>query len=177
MVFISCLLLLTIVVVKKILNGYSRVMANRATFQLGYLMGLIAGEGSFTTGPRLSMTLHVNDPQPLLDLRARFGGTIYGPYTTHQANGATSAVCQWVLRGRALWEALPILTRHLPPSHKKDQYTAWMLKHAVVFMAYADQSSDTVIVDQRLSRRHPLPDAAARARLRQARRARRKETP
>ena len=157
---------MAIVLVKKNHLLYTRVMI-RATFKLGYLIGLIVGEGSFTLdpAPKFSMTLHVNDPQPLLDLRARFGGTIYGPYSTRQASGKVSAVHQWVLKGQALREALPVFQRYLPRCHKRQQFEAWMVTNAKRLLSPVENGSPTSAVtphrflgrlgqDYRAKRRH-----------------------
>jgi hypothetical protein len=52
-------------------------------FEIGYLMGLVVGEGSFT-GDRsqycLSIKLHESDLQPLLTVQGLLGGKINGPY-------------------------------------------------------------------------------------------------
>jgi hypothetical protein len=97
-------------------------------FALGYCMGLIVGEGSFSGDkqhPVLVVGLHAADPQPLLDLQSVFGGTIYGPY---EHNGRVFR--RWHLRGWQLLEALPYFDRWLPPSRKREQYEAWKIKYA-----------------------------------------------
>jgi len=99
--------------------------------EIAYCMGLIVGEGSFTgdrTNPWLAVKLHARDPQPLQTLRGVFGGVIYGPYVH---NGRHAIV--WYLRGWQLVEALPYFDRWLPPSHKRVQYEAWLLRYAKAF--------------------------------------------
>jgi hypothetical protein len=52
-------------------------------FDLGYVIGLIVGEGSFTGDRRdgcLTVKLHEEDPEPLERLKQVFGGRVYGPY-------------------------------------------------------------------------------------------------
>jgi hypothetical protein len=100
------------------------------TFGLGYLMGIVVGEGSFTSGPRLSVALHECDPEPLRALMERFGGTIYGPYVTRRRDGKSTPMWQWKLGGPALWRALPVFDQYLPQSHKRSQYEAWKGAHA-----------------------------------------------
>ena len=96
-------------------------------FTLGYLMGLLVGEGSFSSDgrtPALSVRLHARDPQPLAWLERTLGGRVYGPY---QSQGRHYSV--WHLRGATLRRALPLLERYLPPSHKREQFLAWRAAH------------------------------------------------
>lgn len=95
------------------------------TFGLGYLMGLIVGEGCFTQGPRLTVQLHVLDPEPLRALQMRFGGALYGPYVKRRPNGLETAMWHWQLGGEALWRALPVFNQYLPQSRKRIQYERW----------------------------------------------------
>src|SRR5919109_2232636 len=83
-------------------------------FDLGYAMGLIVGEGSFTgdlASPALSVKLHELDPQPLRFLRRTLGGRIYGSY--HHGGRRYN---QYRLRGSELRERVPLFLHHLPPS-------------------------------------------------------------
>jgi hypothetical protein len=99
------------------------------TFTLGYLMGIIVGEGSFTRGPRLCVGLHERDPEPIRALQEWFGGRTYGPYYTVQKSGITTAQWEWQLTGRDLWKALPTFDEYLPRSHKRIQYQKWKDAH------------------------------------------------
>lgn len=94
-------------------------------FVLGYVLGLIVGEGSFTGGrqPELSMKLHEDDPEPLLCLKSVFGGRIYGPYL-HAGRRYRIRL----LRGWELWDALPVIFDALPPSKKRVQFEKWVQK-------------------------------------------------
>jgi hypothetical protein len=97
------------------------------TVLLGYVMGLIVGEGSFTADrrqPALSVKLHARDRLPLESLQKLFGGRVFGPYDNH---GRRYLV--WHLRGEPLRRALPLLERYLPPSHKREQFLAWRARH------------------------------------------------
>ncbi len=97
-------------------------------FGLGYALGLIVGEGSFTGDrrqPSLEVKLHRRDPEPLEHLRRTFGGKIFGPYAR-----AGRSLFVYMLRGEALRAALPILHEHLPDSWKRHQYEQWRLKYA-----------------------------------------------
>ena len=101
-------------------------------FQIGYLMGLIVGEGSFTgdlRAPVLAVQLHENDPLPLLALQRVLGGRIYGPYHYRQKDGSERHAIKWLLRGRALAALLPAIHRHLPPSRKREQFELWLMKY------------------------------------------------
>jgi hypothetical protein len=96
-------------------------------FLLGYAMGLVVGEGSFNWDgrqPALSVRLHARDPEPLRLLEQIFGGRTYGPY---ESQGRHYSV--WHLRGGALRQALPVLERYLPPSHKREQFLVWRAAH------------------------------------------------
>jgi hypothetical protein len=49
-------------------------------FEIGYLMGLVVGEGSFTGDRRqycLAINLHESDIQPLLTVKRLLGGRIH----------------------------------------------------------------------------------------------------
>src|SRR5919109_4818373 len=92
-------------------------------FDLGYIMGLVVGEGSFTgdrVQPCLSIALHARDPEPLVLCQRLLGGRMYGPYWHGRRNGR-----RWLLRGYELAEAVRLFRAHLPPSHKRGQFLAW----------------------------------------------------
>jgi hypothetical protein len=102
------------------------------THEIAYCMGLIVGEGSFSSDrhqPSLAVKLHARDPQPLLDLRGVFGGRLYGPY---YHGGRHSRL--WLLRGCELVESLPYFERWLPKSHKREQFEAWCVQHTEYFL-------------------------------------------
>lgn len=99
-------------------------------FDLGYAMGLIVGEGSFTgdrVSPALSVKLHELDSQPLRFLRRTLGGRIYGPY--HHAGRHYR---QYVLRGLDLRERIPVFLYHLPPSRKRLQFVEWAIRYRLL---------------------------------------------
>jgi hypothetical protein len=98
------------------------------TFELGYAMGLIVGEGSFTGDrqqPSLEIRMHRRDLAPLENVQRLLGGRIFGPYS----HGGRSLYV-YMLRGRQLKDALPILQEHLPSSWKRVQYDSWLQKYA-----------------------------------------------
>jgi hypothetical protein len=100
-------------------------------FDLGFAMGLIVGEGSFTgdrSQPSLEVKLHRRDLEPLEHLRRLFGGRIFGPYARQGRN-----LYAYMLRGRELKGALPVIAEHLPPSWKRVQFESWRAKYTEYF--------------------------------------------
>jgi hypothetical protein len=96
-------------------------------FALGYAIGLIVGEGSFTGDkqqPSLEIRMHRRDVEPLEHVQQVFGGRVFGPY----AHGGRNLYV-YMLRGRELREALPLLQDHLPRSWKRVQFEAWRTKY------------------------------------------------
>jgi hypothetical protein len=97
-------------------------------FDLGYIMGLMVGEGSFTGDkeqPALQLRLKDDDPEPLKRLNRLLGGNIYGPY-----NHSERRYYVWMLRGAALWKATELFNLHLPNSRKRRQFLEWWQKYA-----------------------------------------------
>jgi hypothetical protein len=100
-------------------------------FGLGYAMGLIVSEGSFTgdrTQPSLELRLHRRDVEPLEHVQRLLGGRVFGPYT----HGGRSLYV-YMLRGRELKSAIPILQTHLPSSWKRVQFETWRSKYSEHF--------------------------------------------
>jgi len=100
-------------------------------FGLGYAMGLIAGEASFTGDrqqPSLEVKLHRRDVEPLEHLKRTFGGRIFGPYARDGRN-----LYAYMLRGRDLRAALPLIQAHLPVSWKRAQFELWRARYADFF--------------------------------------------
>ena len=92
-------------------------------FDLGYAMGLIVGEGSFSGDrrqPVLAVKLHERDPAPLLFLLRALGGKVYGPYH-HECR----RFYVYFLRGPDLRRAIPLFLHHLPQSWKRHQFLEW----------------------------------------------------
>lgn len=101
------------------------------SFGLGYAMGIIVGEGSFTGDrqqPSLEVKLHRRDVEPLEHLQRTLGGRIYGPY----ARGGRHHYA-YMLRGRELRRALPVLQEHLPSSWKRLQFDEWRRRYSEFF--------------------------------------------
>jgi len=100
-------------------------------FALGYAMGLIVGEGSFTGDrqqPSLEVKLHRRDVEPLEHLQRTLGGRIFGPY----ARGARNHYA-YMLRGQELRAAIPLIQAHLPKSWKSVQFEQWRAKYREYF--------------------------------------------
>lgn len=98
-----------------------------ADFDLGYIMGIIVSEGSFTgdwRNPCLQIKLHQRDIAVLEFLQSALGGKIYGPY--HHGDRHYS---MWMLRGDDLDQAVDLFIRHLPPSHRRAQFLSWLVKY------------------------------------------------
>lgn len=97
-------------------------------FDLGYIMGILVGEGSFTgdwRNPCLQIKLHQRDIAVLEFLQNTLGGKIYGPY--HHGDRHYS---MWMLRGDELDQAIDLFVRYLPSSHRRSQMLTWLGKYA-----------------------------------------------
>lgn len=104
-----------------------------SSFQIGYIMGLVVGEGSFTGDrrqPALQVKLHEADPEPLFLLQHLLGGHVFGPYEHNRRH-----YCVYMLRGRALRAAIPLFERHLPDSRRRRQFEAWLQQRSRFFDA------------------------------------------
>lgn len=98
---------------------------------MGFSMGLIVGEGSFTGDrhqPALQIRMHRRDLEALEHVQRQLGGRIFGPY----ANAGRSSYV-YLLRGGALKAALPTLEKFLPSSWKRVQFEAWRAKYTDYF--------------------------------------------
>lgn len=88
-------------------------MAN--DFEVGYLIGLLVGEGHFGGDgrqPQVTLRMHVRHEALFAWLLRTFpGGRLYGPY-----NHGGREYYQWMVRGPYLRDELvPLLDRHLKP--------------------------------------------------------------
>ena len=100
-------------------------------FGLGFSMGLIVGEGSFTGDrqqPALQIRMHRRDLEALEHVQRQLGGRIFGPYAHAGRNSYV-----YLLRGGELRSALPILQQFLPPSWKRAQFDTWRAKYSDYF--------------------------------------------
>jgi hypothetical protein len=103
------------------------MLFDKDPFKIGYAMGLIVGEGSFSgyrRVPVLELKLHERDPLPLQLLGYLLGGRVYGPYC-HQGRH----YCLYMLRGVELEANIPVFDRYLPSSYRREQYEAWRAKY------------------------------------------------
>ncbi|HZT43047.1 MAG TPA: hypothetical protein VFA07_12840 [Chthonomonadaceae bacterium] len=110
-------------------------------FEIGYIMGLIVGEGSFTgdrVQPCLSVTLQLGDRMPLDTLQQHLGGRVNGPY---DKNG--SLCYDWKLRGPELRASIPLFNKYLPPSRKRRQFEAWCEKWFPYLLKYLNRSHES----------------------------------
>jgi hypothetical protein len=118
-------------------------------FALGYALGLVASEGSFTGDrqqPSLEIRMHRRDREPLEHVRSVLGGRIFGPYS----HGGRHLYV-YMLRGRDLKNALPVLNEHLPSSWKRVQFEAWRAK----YRDYLDRPQPSQALLDRVQRHLP----------------------
>ena len=132
------------------LGWHRRYVGRVDQFGLGYAMGLIVGEGSFTGDrqqPSLEVKLHRRDPEPLEHLQRTLGGRIFGPYARAGRN-----LYAYMLRGQALRDAMPIIQAHLPQSWKRVQFDEWRQRYADFF----DRPQPSRALVERLERLLPV---------------------
>jgi hypothetical protein len=99
-------------------------------FDIGYLIGLIVGEGSFTgdrRAPLLSVKMRDEDPEPLHRLARTLGGKVYGPY---HHDGRQFFL--YHLRGQALRSAASLFLTYLPSGRKRRLFLAWAARYGLV---------------------------------------------
>ena len=97
-------------------------MAGASEFDVGFLVGLLIGEGHFGGDgrqPQVSLRMHTRRESLLRWIETHFpGGRLYGPYE-HSGR----SYYQWMARGKYLNSViLPLLDTHLSPA--RDEY-AW----------------------------------------------------
>ena len=100
-------------------------------FEIGYLMGLVVGEGSFTGDRRqycLSINLHESDIQPLIMVKRLLGGRIHGPY-----EHAGRKFWSYRIGDHQVRAHLRLFYERLPESRKRDQFLAWAEKWGIAF--------------------------------------------
>jgi hypothetical protein len=96
-------------------------------FDLGYLMGLAVGEGSFTGDkqqPAFQLRMTEEDPEPIRRVNRLIGGSVYGPY-----NHSERRYFVLMLRGPALYRATTMFYDHLPNCKKRRLFLEWWLKY------------------------------------------------
>src|SRR5262245_59949400 len=108
---------------------HNRSMSDVSEFDVGFICGLVTGEGSFAGDlkqPVLAIKLHEDDPKPLFFMQERLGGKIYGPYCHGDRR-----YYFWRLMGKSLHSALPLFARWLTPGRKRDQFVMWIQKYGL----------------------------------------------
>jgi hypothetical protein len=99
-------------------------------FELGFLVGLLAGEGHFGGDgrqPHVTLRMHVRHEAIFRWLERTFpGGRVYGPYHHGGRN-----YLQWMARGSFLREELvPLLDRFLSPDLDRHSFDRFQLMKA-----------------------------------------------
>jgi hypothetical protein len=112
-------------------HATTRLPQDASEFDLGFCLGLIAGEGSIcrhgrtARALRLRVTFHSNDPEPVRLLERTMGGYINGPYE-YERPGRRSPHCliAWCLCGVELKRWAAVLIDRMPPCRKRQQLLA-----------------------------------------------------
>jgi hypothetical protein len=99
-------------------------------FELGFLVGLLVGEGHFGGDgrqPHVTLRMHVRHEAIFRWLERAFpGGRVYGPYHHGGRN-----YLQWMARGAFLRDELaPVLDRFLSPSLDRHSFERFQLMKA-----------------------------------------------
>lgn len=99
-------------------------------FEIGYLVGLLVGEGHFGgdgRSPQVTLRMHVRHEAIFRWIERTFpGGRLYGPYD----HGGRHYL-QWMARGRFLRdELIPLLDCHLAPELDRHSYDRLQLMKA-----------------------------------------------
>jgi hypothetical protein len=102
-------------------------------FDLGFLVGLLVGEGSFGGDgkqPQVTLRMHTRHEALFRWLMERFPNTkLYGPY-----NHGGRSYYQWMARGRTLVEdLLPLLEAHVAPEldgHAAERFEEMRTRYA-----------------------------------------------
>ena len=97
-----------------------------SAFDIGYLLGLLVGEGHFGGDgrqPHVTLRMHTDHEALFVWIQETFpGGKLYGPYH----HGGRSYF-QWMARGPYLREVLlPILEEHLTAKLDKKAYSRFL---------------------------------------------------
>jgi hypothetical protein len=99
-------------------------------FEIGYIIGLIVAEGSFTGDkkqPSLQLRTQHTDPEPIRHVWQILGGNLFGPYT--HGNRTYSFV---ILRGDDLKDSLELFYNHMPECRKRRLFIEWWEKWHLV---------------------------------------------
>ncbi|MEE8139224.1 MAG: hypothetical protein V3T81_10225 [Thermoanaerobaculia bacterium] len=97
-------------------------MKQLGEFEIGFLVGLLVGEGHFGGDgrqPQITLRMHTDHERLFRWLETTFpGGRLYGPYH----HGGRSYY-QWMARGKFLrQELVPLLDRRLSPALDEKAY-------------------------------------------------------
>ncbi len=95
-------------------------------FEIGYIIGLIVAEGSFTGDkkqPSLQLRTQQTDPEPIRHVWRIIGGNLFGPYT--HGDRTYSFV---ILRGEDLKDSLGLFYNHMPECRKRRLFLEWWEK-------------------------------------------------
>lgn len=105
-------------------------MEHLSQFDIGYIVGLAVGEGSFTGDKygRFCMKLHFEDPKPLEFLVKKLGGRLYGPYNHGSRHYRHYQIQNKEFRTRP--ELIEFFDKYLPPSKKREQFLRWREKYS-----------------------------------------------
>lgn len=97
-------------------------MKQQTSFEIGFLLGVLVGEGHFGGDgrqPQVSLRMHTRHEPLFRWIEKTFpGGRLYGPY-----NHGGRSYFQWMARGEFLRnELVPLLEAHLSPELDKKSY-------------------------------------------------------
>jgi hypothetical protein len=109
-------------------------------FDVGFLVGLLVGEGHFGGDgrqPQITLKMHVRHKRLFHWIQERLpGGKLYGPY-----NHGGRSYYQWMARGPFLREKLiPLLDEHLRPDLDEHAFDRYM-RMKVLYGVSADRES------------------------------------
>lgn len=102
-------------------------------FELGYVLGLIVGEGSFSGDKKPRVSVKQKENLDVLQSCVKvFGGRINGPYEYERKGGGKPyRYHAWSLDGPDLLAALPLMKERMPLSVKRDQMFDWVKKYGL----------------------------------------------
>jgi len=120
-------------------------MSDLTDRELGYLLGLFVGEGTFSNlsggGPVAAIGMHARDAEVIEWLHSTLGG-----HVSHSTS-RDAPILQWRLTGLDLIAALPLFDQ-LPPSYKRTQYLAWKQTYKTYFENYKPRNVSAAQQDE-----------------------------
>lgn len=93
------------------------------SFDVGFLMGLLVGEGSFTGDRKkaaVQVNMHARHAPLLRHMREKWGGKVYGPYL----HGGRHHVL-WTIRGKDLVRLLVVLDDYVHRVPDEKIHSRW----------------------------------------------------